>query len=457
MAAAEDTAGETARVARKAPGPKGLPVFGSLFDMGRDALGFFESLARDYGDVAAFKVGNFPAVLVSHPDPIEQVLVKQHDKYHKNKLAWRQVKAVMGEGVFVSEGEDWLRKRKMGAPAFATLPLEGYAPEMIALTESYISTWKDGQEFDIHQGSMALGLLIAAKTLFGVDASDDLEPMEKAAYWIMDEVAARFSRPFFLPDYVPIPGHIRYNKGIKYIDQLMYRIIAEERGGQAEARTFLRRLMDARDDNGRPMNDKQLRDEVCNMLVAGYETTALSISYGFHFLGQNRELQDRIAAEIRSVAGDRPLTHADLPNMPLTEWTAIESMRLLPPGWAIGRESIEDVEIGGYAFPKGTTVALSPWVTQRDPRFFDDPLTFRPERWAGDFRRRLPRFAYFPFGGGPRICMGSRFALMEAMLLLGTIVRRFDIERLTEKPLTLMPSVTLRPSSGVWVRLNARD
>jgi cytochrome P450 len=437
-------------------GPRALPLIGHLVDMSRDTLGFFEKSAREHGDVTRLQLGAWPALLINNSELIEQVLVKQHQNFVKNRVFWRQLEALLGNGLFTAEGNDWLRQRKLAAPAFATQPLSSYAPHMVSLTEKMLERWQDGQEIDLHHETMTLALRIAAKTLLDADIEAELNDMELAGNWVIDEVAARFSRPVVVPDWVPLPGHRRYMKGIAIIDRLVYRIIKDHRSGKKPAAGFLGLLMEGRDETGKALTDTQLRDEICNMLLAGYETSALSMSWGFHILGQHRDIQDRLAAEVRRVCGDRPVGHEDIPALSEIEHAVIETMRLLPPGWAIGREAIEDTRIGSYDVPKGTTVILSPWVTQRDPRYFDDPLEFRPDRWAGDFRRRLPRFAYFPFGGGPRVCIGNRFAMMEAMLLLATIVRRFDVERLMDKPVKLLPSITLRPQGGIWVKLHKR-
>ncbi|KKB10238.1 hypothetical protein VE26_03465 [Devosia chinhatensis] len=442
---------------RRPSGPKGLPVIGHLLEMSRDTLGFFERSARDHGDMTAISVGGFPAVIVNHPDLIEQVLVKQNEHFTKNRVFWRQLEALMGNGLFVAEDAEWQRQRKLAAPAFATIPLGSYGPHMVALTERKLDAWQDGQVVDMHREMMALGLQIAARTLLDADVTDDLEAMEQAAYWVIDEVAARFSRPLVVPDWVPLPGHRRYLKGIAHLERMVYRVIADNRTGKNASAGFLSLLMAARDEQGRPMTDKALRDQICNMLLAGYETSALSMAYGFHLLGQHRDIQAEIAAEVEAVAPGRAVTPDDLPHLKHTERAVIEMLRLLPPGWAIGREARRDVRIGDYAIAKGTTVILSPWITQRDPRYFEDPLAFRPDRWAGDFRRQLPRFAYFPFGGGPRICIGNRFAMMEAMLLLATIARRFDVEWLSDRPVSFLPSITLRPVGGIWVRLHRRN
>jgi cytochrome P450 len=438
------------------PGPKGLPVLGHIVDIARDAVGYFEHCAKTYGDVTRLQLGAFPAHLINEADLIEQIFVKQHENFIKNQVFWRQLKALMGNGLFVAEHEVWQRERRLAAPAFATRPLQEYAPAMVAEAERRVAGWRDGQELDMHREMMALGLMIAARTLLNADVTEDLPKIEEGVDWVMDEIAARYARPILIPDAVPLPGHIRYRKGIKALEELIYRIIADVRTGRAEPSGLLGQLMSAEDENGKPMSDVQLRDAICNMLLAGYETSALTMAWGFDLLGRHRDIQDKIAGEVRAVVGDRIPAHEDLPNLKLTEWTIIEILRLRPPGWLIGRESIADIRIGAYDIPKGMTLLISPWVTQRDPRYFDDPLKFDPWRWAGDLRRTLPRFAYFPFGGGPRVCIGNRFAMMEAMLLLASITRRFDVERLVEREAGYIPSITMRPKGGLWVRLHER-
>lgn len=454
----ETTAGLTAnpQPAIVPSGPRGLPVLGHIVDIARDAVGYFEHCAATYGDVTRLQLGAYPALLVNHPDLIEQIFVKQHEKFIKNQVFWRQLKALMGNGLFVAEHEDWQRERRFAAPAFATRPLQDYAPAMAAEAERRVAGWRDGQEIDMHREMMALGLMIAARTLLNADVTEDLPRIEQGVDWIMEEIAARYARPVLIPDAVPLPGHIRYRKGIKALDELIYRIIADQRAGRAEPSGLLGQLMSARDEHGRPMSDIQLRDAICNMLLAGYETSALAMAWGFDLLGRDRDIQDRVAAEVRGVIGDRAPTHEDLPHLKLTENTIIEILRLRPPGWLIGREASEDVRIGDYDIPKGMTLLISPWVVQRDGRYFEDPDRFLPERWTGDLRRSLPRFAYFPFGGGPRVCIGNRFAMMEAMLLLASIVRRFDVERMVEREAGFIPSITMRPRRGLWVRLHTR-
>lgn len=438
------------------PGPRGLPVLGHILDIARDAVGYFEHCANTYGDVTRLQLGAYPALLINEADLIEQVFVKQHEKFIKNQVFWRQLRALMGNGLFIAEHEVWQRERRFAAPAFVPRALQDYAPAMVDEVERRVAGWRDGQEIDMHREMMALGLMIAARTLLNADVSEDLPRIEQGVDWIMEEIAARYARPVLIPDAVPLPGHIRYRKGIKALDALIYRIMGDQRAGRSAPSGLIGQLMGARDEDGNPMSDVQLRDAICNMLLAGYETSALTMAWGFDLLGRHRHIQDRVAAEVRGVLGDRAPTHEDLQNLKYTENTIIEILRLRPPGWLIGREANEDARIGDYDIPKGMTLLISPWVTQRDPRYFEDPQDFVPERWSGDLRRTLPRFAYFPFGGGPRVCIGNRFAMMEAMLLLASITRRFDVERMVEREAGFIPSITMRPKGGLWVRLHER-
>ena len=273
---------------------------------------------------------------------------------------------------------------------------------------------------------------------------------------IVKEIAVRFRRPFRIPDIVPTPGNIRYVRGVRRIRRLVTRIIQERREDDRDRGDLLSMLMLARDDDGQPMTEHQLRDEVITLLLAGHETTALALSWTWYLLSQYPDVDAKLAAELRDVLGGRAPAVNDLPHLVLTEQVVTEAMRLYPPAWGIGREALADCEIGGYAIPAGTTIIISPWVLHRDQRFFEHPNEFRPARWRGDFARQLPRFAYMPFGGGPRICIGNRFAMMEAVLILATVAQNFRLQWHGTRPVEPLPSITLRPKGGVWLKLAAR-
>ena len=442
---------------RTPPGPRGLPLVGNLLALGKDPLGFFTETTRQHGDLVSLNLAGWQTLLVSDLPAIEKVLVEDHQSYAKNRFFWRNVTAVFGKGLLTKEGESWQRQRHLVAPVFAGRQLASYGGAMVALTRKMLDGWNDGEVFDIHPEMMGLTLRIAAKTLFDSEMERDIRDIDHAMNDLLAEVASRWKRPVFVPDAIPLPGHLRYRRAIRTIERVVSSMIAERRASGLENRTdCLSRLMAARDEASRPMSDTLLRDEAMTLLLAGHETTALALSWTSFLLGQHPDAEARIATEIAEVLGNRQATVDDIPRLKFTESVLMEAMRLYPPAWAIGRESTQPVKLGGYSFPKGTTILISPWVLHRDPRYFSEPETFRPERWMGNLARELPRFAYMPFGGGPRICIGQRFAMLEAILVATTMVQRFSIEWQPDRTVTPFPSITLRPGGGVWVKIRER-
>ena len=443
-------------MARQWPsGPKGVPLLGNALAFGRDPLRFLTECAGRYGDLVAFRIGAWPALLVNNPDDIEYVLVKNHRGFTKNRHFWRYVRAIFGTGLLTAVGDDWQRQRRLNAPAFSGQRLAGYGAVMVRYAGAMLKGWKPGERIDVHAEIMALTLEIAAETLFGTNVKRDIADIEQSTNVLMAEISARLRRPFFIPDGVPIPGNVRYRRALRRIDQLVTRIIAARRQSGEDRGDLLSLLLLARDENGEPMTEQQIRDEVVTMLLAGHETTALALSWTCYLLSRHPTIESRLATELRDVLGTRAATVGDLASLTFCEQAINEAMRLYPPAWAIGREAIDPCEIGGYRVPAGMTIFIAPWVLHRDPRYFDDPNEFRPDRWASGLAKQLPRFAYMPFGGGPRTCIGSRFAMMEAVLILATIAQHFVLEAQHERP-EPFPSITLRPKGGVWLRPQPR-
>jgi cytochrome P450 len=440
------------------PGPRGIPLLGNSLQFGRDELGFLTQTQRIFGDLVSYDLAGWPSVLVNRSDDIEKILVKDHQNFIKNRVIWRHVTAVFGKGLLTAEGELWQRNRRLAAPAFAGQQLQGYGPDIVALARSAAGGWKASEIRDMHAEMMALTLRIAAKAFMNSEVEQDIADMDHAVHDLTVEIASRFKRPVVIPDWVPLPGHIRYRRAIATGERIIGRMIDERRAhGYHGRQDFLSRLMAAKDESEQGMSDSQLRDETLTLLLAGHETTALALSWSFYLIGQDAESAQRLAAEVDEALGGRDATAEDLPRLKFTESVVLEAMRLYPPAWAIGRESTGPFQLGGYEFGAGTTIFISPWVLHRDPRHFEDPETFRPERWLDGLARRLPRFAYMPFGGGPRICIGQRFAMMEAILILATIVQHFGMEWQRDRPTTLFPSITLRPRDGVWVKLLPKE
>jgi cytochrome P450 len=440
------------RATRRPPGPKGLPLLGNLLEFRRDLLRYYLEWSRDYGDAVALNLAGWPVVLLNNPDYAEYVLVRNHRNFIKFPLFFRKVRAIFGQGLLTSEGEFWHRQRRLAAPAFHAQRVAGYGDVMVRDTELMLAGWRAGEPRDVHTEMMAVTLRIAAKTLFNAEVDRDVADIGQAFDAIADEIARRVRNPFVIPDSIPLPGNIRYLRGVRRIDRLVDSIIEERQTDpDVDRGDLLSMLMLARDDDGKPMTEKQLRDEVVTLLLAGHETTALALSWTWYLLAQHPEVDAKLAAELREVLGGRPPVASDLPRLRYAEQVVMEAMRIYPPAWGFGREALADCEIGGYAIPAGTTVIISPWVSHRNPRYFPGPTAFRPERWDNDFAATLPRFAYIPFGGGPRICIGNRFAMMEAVLVLATMAQRFRMELAGNQPVVPLPSITLRPKGGIWV------
>jgi cytochrome P450 len=439
------------------PGPSGLPLLGNLLAFGADRLGFLSRSHREHGDLVSLNFAGWPTLLISDMEAIERVLVKDHRNFIKNTVIWRHTRALFGRGLLTSEGDLWQRQRRLAAPAFAGEQLLSYGPEMVAQTRRTIGAWSDGEIIDAHPEMMTLTLRIAAETLFDAQVEDDIATIDRAVHDLILCLDQRFNRPLQIPDWMPLPGNRRYLAAIASIEEVISRLVRERRlSGEAPAkRDLLSRLMTARDEHGQPMSDELIRDEAITALLAGHETTALAMSWAIRLLSLHPHEAEHAAREIDAVVGDGQVSSEHVDRLPRTEALVNEAMRLYPPAWVIGRESVGPFEAGGFQFPGGTTVLVSPWLLHRDPRWFERPEEFVPERWINR-TQRLPRFAYMPFGGGPRICIGQRFAMMEAVLMLATILREFAFEPMMGKEPRPFPSITLRPEGGVWVKLRRR-
>lgn len=436
------------------PRVRGLPLVGSALGLLKNPLTFMERITRDHGDVVEFGLLNERVILFNHPDAIDELLIGQKDKLIKDSLT-RDLSMLLGQGLLVSEGTFWRRQRKLAQPAFHRQRIEAYGDVMVRFTERAIAQWRDGQKRNLHEDMMRLTLDIVAETLFGVE---DISAVARKIEWALQVLMERFTGlGHFVPLGIPTPMNLRSRKAIEELDTIIYRIIAERRRSGDDRGDLLSMLLAATsEDEGHKMTDKQLRDESITLLLAGHETTALTLTYCFHLLGQHPHVADQLAAEITSVLGDRPATAADLPKLKMADAVVRESMRLYPPAWAVGREAIEPCKVAGIDIPVGTQLWAAQWIVHRDARWFPEPLAFKPERWANDFAKTLPKHAYFPFGGGPRVCIGNAFAMMEAVLLLVTIVRSHSLRALSKGPIETIPSVTLRPKNGLFMTVERR-
>lgn len=438
---------------RLAPGPKQLIPLVNLFTVRRDPLNFVLGLARDYGDVAHFQMGPVPVFLLNHPDYIRDVLVTHSKQFMKGE-GLQRAKRLLGEGLLTSEGEFHLRQRRLMQPAFHRQRIAGYAATMVEYAERAGQHWQAGQQLDIAREMMRLTLAIAGKTLFDADVETEADEIGSALSDTF-ELFNRLTLPFAqLLERLPLPATRKFQRARARLDATVYRIIEERR--RAFEKTgedrgdLLSMLIAARDDegDGTGMTDEQLRDEAMTIFLAGHETTANALTWTWYLLSQHADIEAKLHAEIDEVLQGRAPTAEDYPRLRYTEMIFAEAMRLYPPAWMIGRRALTDYSVGGYHVPARAILLMSQFVTHHDARWFPDPYQFKPERWTPAAKEARPKFSYFPFGGGNRVCIGEQFAWLEGVLVLATLARQWRTRLVNGHQVELQPLVTLRPKQG---------
>jgi cytochrome P450 len=438
------------------PGPKPQPLIGNLLSFRKDPLDFFTTCAREYGDISYYRIANVNAYLLNHPDFIEYVLVKNNSNFIKGRVL-RANRLLFGNGLLISEGDFWRRQRRLAQPAFHRDRISAYATSMTAYTGQMIATWKDGEIRDIYQDMKRLTLEIIAKILFGADIAKESEEVGTALRITREEFTVRIRTGLLIPESVPTPGNLRFWRAVRGLNVIVLGIIEQRRLSKVETGDCLSMLLAAQDSDGSQMTNEQLRDEVMTLFIAGHETTAAALTWAWYLLAKNPAVANRLRAELDQVLGARFPEFSDIPQLHYTEMVIKEVLRLYPPIWSIPRQTLHDCEIGGYRVPAGTSLTMSQWVMHRDPRYFDDPDKFKPERWENNLDKKLPPFVYFPFGSGPRQCIGNSLALTEITLILAMIAREFEFTLSPNHLITPWPSITLYPRDGIKVIVNYRN
>lgn len=442
--------------AKRMPVLLGLPVLGNLVPMSMDPLGFLAGNARRFPELVYVRILGGGFYQLNDPALLEQVLVSKSGSFIKDKLLKVGSNAVFGNGLLSSDGDFWLRQRRLAQPAFHRQRIAAYGSVMTDYTQRAIASWQPGQVRDIHADMMHLTLEVVTQTLFNTSQREVVDEIGG----VLDVIMERFSSQGLVALTEQASGivinralQMRYAAAVQKLDAIVDAVIAERRRSGEDRGDLLSMLMEARDEDGNGMSDAQLRDECKTMFLAGHETTALSLSWALWLLSLNQHAKLKLRDELAHALDGRVPTLADMPQLPYTEQIIKESMRLMPPAWMIQREATEDVSIGGYVIPKGADVAMSQYAVHRDPRWYANPERFVPERWTPEFTKQLPKFAYFPFGGGPRLCIGQQFAMMESMLMLATITQRFDLELMPGQRIVPQPSITMRPKYGLKMRV----
>lgn len=438
------------------PGPKDRGIIGNFPMGGKDPLGTYTRWARTYGDIFHYRFLNRHIYFLNHPDLIKDVLVTRAPNFRKGD-AVRVNRRIFGNGLLSSEGASWLQQRRLIQPAFHRTRIESYGQAMVAYAQRMLDGWQPGELRDIHEDMMRLTLEIVCRALFNLEIASHEDRIAVALNTLMQlSTGGRMLLPQILRR-IPTRTNRKYERATHELDSVVYSIIQERQAApQDGSNDLLSALLEARYEDGSSMSVQQLRDEVMTLLLAGHETTAVTLSWVWLLLSQHPQVEQQLWSEIDTVLKGRPPEVRDIANLNFAEHVVKEAMRLYPPAWAIVRTALTDTAIGNYTLPAGSTAIMSQWVTHRDPRFYDEPEVFRPNRWLDERSNFLPKFAYFPFGGGPRICIGASFAMTEAVLVLVTIAQKWQIRLASTIPPEPIPGITLRPRGGVKVNVLAR-
>lgn len=443
------------------PRASNKPGLLGLLALRRDPLGFFSNLARDYGDIVNIKFGPENAYLLSRPEYVRDVLVVNQKKFMKGR-GLQMAKKLLGEGLLTSEGEFHLRQRRMVQPAFHRQRIATYASVMVDYAAKTRERWSQipaGQPVNLAHEMTRLTLLIAGKTLFDADVENEASDIGEALTSTMN-LFERITNPLAsILEKLPLPSNRRFAKAKEKLDEVIYRIINERRASGKDRGDLLSMLLMAQDTegDGGVMTDEQVRDEAMTLFLAGHETTANALAWTWYLLSQHPDVEAKLHAEIDQVLQGRLPTYEDFAKLKYAEMVMAEAMRLYPPAWLLGRRALVDYEVGGYSIPAKSIVLMSQYVIHRDPRWFPEPEKFDPERWTPEARETRPKFSYFPFGGGTRVCIGEAFAWLEGVLVIATLAQKWRMRLIPGQTVTPQPGITLRPKGGLKMLIEPRS
>jgi len=445
--------------ARNPPSLRGYFLLGSMLEFQQDRLGFVTRMAREYEDVVRYQIANLVFYQVNHPKGVQRILQDNNQNYIKGD-SFQVFRTFVGNSLFTSDGDFWLRQRRLMQPVFHRQRLAGFADLMRRASLEMLEGWRpwaqSGQSFDVAEQMTRLTMQIVTQALFSSHVLGESHAIGQAIATVLADVAYRFDIPFYPPLWAPTPRNRRTLAAQRLVDQTMYAIIKERRQNPENTEDLLGMLMSARDDRGEGMSDKQLHDEAITMFIAGHETTANALTWAWYLLALHPHVEGRLHEELEQVLQSRPPTGADLPQLGYTRMILDETMRLYPPAWITNRSVVEEDEICGYRIPKNSMVAICPYAMHRDLRYWEKPEVFDPLRFLPERSEGRPNYAYFPIGGGPHQCIGKGFALMEATLVLATIAQRYRLVLQPGQRVESLPQVTLRPRDGIHMVAQAR-
>ena len=441
------------------PGPRGGLLLGSFPELVGDPLKLLMDGMRDYGDVVCYRFFGRRVLQVNTPELVQEVLSTRAAEFRKSST-YDSLALVLGNGLLNSEGAFWKRQRRLAQPAFRPHSLEAFVPLKVAAVDRLLQSWRVGETLDVSEAMTRFALSVVGLALFGADLSAETDVLGQAVREVLLFASERTVSIFKPPIAIPFPSHVRFRRHLRRIDATLARLVAERReaGPEGGPRDLLTTLVHAHDpDTGDAMSDAQLRDELITFLLAGHETTANALAWILFLLAGHPEAEARLSDELERVLGDRPPGPDDMERLEYTTWVAKEAMRLYPPAWVIERSPLQDLALGGFRAPRGAIVMLHAWSIHRRAELWPDPEAFDPERFSPERSKGRSRWAYFPFGGGQRQCIGEHFAMNEIRIALARILRRYRLELEPGFRVGLEPGITLRPAGGLRVTVRARS
>lgn len=432
------------------PTPSAFPGIGHTIQFVRkNPLNWFRTLSDEYGDVVRLNIAGQTVIPLSNPTDIERVLIKNNQNYQKGGFQKLVTNSLLGNGLVLAEGDEWRTHRHSLEPAFSPDRMRGYAHQIRSETNQFLEQWSSGDVLDLEAEMKELTLQIISNAMFGVDVAEEMPELGSAFTRILEHFKRISQTYVYIPEQIPTPENIGYRRALDTLETAVQEIIDAHRAGEIQQRTAVTQMLESDVE----WSEKELRDEIVTLLVAGHETTALALTFTGYLLGEHPEITDRVQTAVHGFDDDEFVN--SVRECQELDQVVKESLRLYPPVFGIFREPVADDVLSGYQIPSGSILALNQWVVHRDSRNFDDPDTFRPSRWTTEFEQSLSPGEFFPFAAGPRRCLGDRFALLEAKLILAMILREYHIESVSKKPLEVVPSLTTQPKHPVRIRLNS--
>ncbi|WP_276281466.1 cytochrome P450 [Halorussus caseinilyticus] len=440
----------------KPPGPDGVPLLGNAIDYVKNPFEFREECTEKYGGLIYTEAGSKPMYMVTDPKYIEEVLVTKNEKFLKPQLMQKRLNKVFGDGLLLSEGDFWRKNREVAQPAFYSDRVTDYADTMVEHAERTVEKWTPGETYDIAHEMERLAVEILMEALFNQDREFEESAIGEAVHSISEKYDPT-NPSWYVPNWVPTPVNRQYEGAVENLEDDVDDIVRHRKENDENPDDLLKLLLEAKNDDDHQMDGDLLRDEINTILLGGSGPMGLALTYSWYLLSKNPEKREKLTDELDEILGGDSPTVEDVREFEYTEWVLKESMRLYPPVWTLGREPSEDVEIGGYTIPEGAAVNLTPWSVHRDSAHYDDPEAFRPERWAEEVADERPEYSYFPFGGGPRQCIGRHFSMLQGQLVLSTLAQEYELELVSDEDLDLKISTIIEPKDGIDMVVRERE